>query len=73
MADQENALKSTLQPRPTEGIQVLRLALKNGRHQMWTIEQALMPHNFKQLTENCQKMLTDGKTGYQKLKEDGHI
>lgn len=47
----------------------LNIKTKTGRKVQWTLEQALMPHNFKQLSETLQKGLTVGKSASQILEE----
>ena len=48
---------------------LLNLTTKRGKKVSWTLDQALEPQNFKQLSDQVQKGLLTGKTASQLLKE----
>lgn len=47
----------------------LNLRTKTGKKVLWTLDEALMPHNLKQLSETLQKGLVNGKSASQILQE----
>jgi hypothetical protein len=50
----------------------LNIVTRNGQKRLWTIEQALLPQNYKQLTERQKRILSEGKSASQMVHESNH-